>query len=259
MPFSENFSDIYEFGIKGACTDVGVYCERVDEQVFLGSMLDRIYNQISRADLLVADMTGRNPNVFYEVGYAHALGKNVILLTQQVEDIPFDLKHFPHIVYGAQIKELRTELARRVKHFAFESPTTIESQIGIDLYLGKRPLSTGDVEHTYAKNTIPNTKVTVFNSSTSTYAPGDFRLGVIAPPPYSSTRASGAVVTPMPDGNYLHMLPEFETLFPGAFAAIEFYLDSNSHEYPSPCNVTLRIFSAAGYRDFPLCLQVADG
>ena len=73
MPFSEDFNDVYEFGIKGACSDVDVYCERVDEQIFLGSMLDRIYNQISRADLLVADMTGRNANVFYEVGYAHAV------------------------------------------------------------------------------------------------------------------------------------------------------------------------------------------
>lgn len=259
MPFAPSFNDIYEFGIKGACIDVGVYCERVDEQVFLGSMLDRIYNQISRADLLVADMTGRNPNVFYEVGYAHALGKNVVLLTQQAEDIPFDFKHFPHIIYGTQIKDLRTELARRIKHFAFDSPTAIQSQIGIDLYLGKRPLSTGDVEHFYAKEVIPNAKVTVFNSSTSTYAPGDFRLGVIAPPPYSLTRGSGAVVTPMPDGNYLHMLPEFETLFPGAFAAVEFYLDSSSDEYLSPCNVTLRVFSAAGYRDFPLRLQVTGG
>jgi hypothetical protein len=257
MPFSADFNDIYEFGIKGACTDVDVYCERVDEQVFLGSMLDRIFNQISRADLLVADMTGRNPNVFYEVGYAHALGKNVILLTQQAEDIPFDLKHFPHIVYGAQIKELRVELARRVKHFAFESPTTIESQIGIDIYLGKRPLSSGDVEYIYAESTIPNAKVTVFNSSTSTYAPGDFRLGVIAPPPYGLTRAKGVLVSPMPDGNYLHMLPEFETLFPGAFASADFYLDSNGG-YPSPGNVTLRIFSAAGYRDFPLCLRRSD-
>lgn len=259
MPFTSSFNDIYEFGIKGACADVDVYCERVDEQVFLGSMLDRIYNQISRADLLVADMTGRNPNVFYEVGYAHALGKNVILLTQQAEDIPFDLKHFPHIVYGTQIKDLRADLARRVKHFAFDAPTAIQNQIGIDLYLGKRPLSNGDVVHQYAAQTLPNAQVTIFNSSTSTYAPGDFRLGVITPAPYGFSRSSGTMVTPLPDGNYLHMLPEFETLFPGAFAAVEFYLDSNSNAYPSPCNVTLRIFSAAGYRDYPLRLEAADG
>ncbi len=48
MPFDAGFTDIYQFGIKGACEDAGIYCERVDEQIFLGSMLDRIYNQISK-------------------------------------------------------------------------------------------------------------------------------------------------------------------------------------------------------------------
>ncbi|MDQ3818776.1 MAG: nucleoside 2-deoxyribosyltransferase, partial [Acidobacteriota bacterium] len=81
MPFDEQFSDIYKFGIKGAADDVGAYAERVDEQIFTEGILDRIFNQISKADIVVADMTGRNPNVFYEVGYAHALGKKVILLT----------------------------------------------------------------------------------------------------------------------------------------------------------------------------------
>lgn len=58
-------------------------------------------------------MTGRNPNVFYEVGYAHALGKIVLLLTQKADDIPFDLKHKQHIIYGnngSKIQNLRSEL-----------------------------------------------------------------------------------------------------------------------------------------------------
>ncbi len=54
-------------------------------------------------------MTGRNPNVFYEVGYAHALGKIVLLLTQNAEDIPFDLKHRPHTVYAGKIETLRKD------------------------------------------------------------------------------------------------------------------------------------------------------
>lgn len=95
MPFEPSFSDVYEIGIKETCTTAGAYCERVDEQIFDGRILDRIYNQISKADFIIADMTGRNANVFYEVGYAHALGKRTILLTQKSDDIPFDLKHFP--------------------------------------------------------------------------------------------------------------------------------------------------------------------
>src|SRR4051794_14017841 len=103
MPFSEEFDDIYELGIKAACQEAGAYCERVDKQMFDEDILDRVYNQISKADIIIAEMTGRNPNVFYETGYAHALNKRVILLTQEAEDIPFDLKHYPHIIYGGKI------------------------------------------------------------------------------------------------------------------------------------------------------------
>ncbi|MEY2932389.1 MAG: hypothetical protein RL033_3138, partial [Pseudomonadota bacterium] len=80
MPFDSRFNDTYQLGVKQASSEVGAYCERVDEQIFEERILDRIYNQIARADLIIADMTDRNPNVFYEVGYAHALGKPSILL-----------------------------------------------------------------------------------------------------------------------------------------------------------------------------------
>jgi hypothetical protein len=73
MPFDEAFRDIYELGIKEACRDAGAYSERVDEQRYEGTILERIYNQVAKADLIVSDMSGRNPNVFYETGYAHAL------------------------------------------------------------------------------------------------------------------------------------------------------------------------------------------
>jgi len=113
MPFNEDFDDIYKLGIKEAAKEVGAYAERVDEQIFNEGILERIFNQISKADVIVADMTGRNPNVFYEVGYAHALGKIVLLLTQKADDIPFDLKHKQHIIYGnngSKIQSLRSEL-----------------------------------------------------------------------------------------------------------------------------------------------------
>jgi hypothetical protein len=123
MPFDREFDDIYALGIKKACENAGAYAERVDEQIFEGRILERIYNQIAKADIIVADMTGRNPNVFYETGYAHALGKRVILLAQNADDIPFDLKDYPHIVYEERIVDLIPELERRVRWF-IEHPTT---------------------------------------------------------------------------------------------------------------------------------------
>ncbi|MCW5765282.1 MAG: hypothetical protein KIT68_04835 [Phycisphaeraceae bacterium] len=121
MPFDPSFDDTYKFGIKGASDDVGAYAERVDEQQYSEGILDRILNQINKSDVIVADMSGKNPNVFYEVGYAHALNKLVILVTKTVDDIPFDLKHKRHIVYEGQIKRLREELARSLSWAIEES------------------------------------------------------------------------------------------------------------------------------------------
>jgi hypothetical protein len=115
--------DVYEAGIKPACRDAGAYCDRVDEQIFHESILERVYNQISKADLIVADMTGRNANVFYEVGYAHALNKKTILLTAGSKDIPFDLQHYSHIVYKNRIADLKMELERRVSWYLGQEVT----------------------------------------------------------------------------------------------------------------------------------------
>jgi hypothetical protein len=126
MPFEHRFDDIYKYGIKGAADDAGAYAERIDEQIFTEGILDRIYTQIDKADVIVADMTDRNPNVFYEVGYAHALGKVVLLLTQKTTDIPFDLQHHQHIVYEGKIELLRTKLVPRLK-WAIEQASAIEA------------------------------------------------------------------------------------------------------------------------------------
>jgi Nucleoside 2-deoxyribosyltransferase len=132
MPFDAAFNDVYHLGIKPACADAGAYCERVDEQKYDETILERIYNQIAKADMLVADMTGRNPNVFYEVGYAHALGKRVILLTQRADDIPFDLKQHTHVVYGGSITTLKAELIKWVR-WAIENPKGVSLQPGSTL------------------------------------------------------------------------------------------------------------------------------
>jgi hypothetical protein len=83
-----------------------------------------VYNQISKADIVVAEMTARNPNVFYEAGYAHGLGKPVILLTQSAGDIPFDLHHYPHIVYEKRIVTLKEQLERRIR-WCVEHPAEV--------------------------------------------------------------------------------------------------------------------------------------
>lgn len=110
MPFRPEFNDVYELGIKDTAAELGILAERVDEQFFREGILERIYHQIEAADLIVADMSGQNPNVFYEVGYAHARRKLCILMTKDISNIPFDLAHHRHIVYGSSIAELKKKL-----------------------------------------------------------------------------------------------------------------------------------------------------
>lgn len=110
MPFHEEFDDIYRLGIKEPASALGIKAERVDEQIFREGILDRIYRQIEVADIVIADMSDQNANVFYEVGYAHGKEKICILVTKDVKDIPFDLKHHRHIVYGGSISKLRSSL-----------------------------------------------------------------------------------------------------------------------------------------------------
>ena len=103
MPFDDKFDDVYIFGINTACEAAKANCERADEQYFRGTILSNIYNQIAKADVIIADMTGLNPNVYYETGYAHALGKSVILLIERGEHIPFDLRQYLHVFYDRAI------------------------------------------------------------------------------------------------------------------------------------------------------------
>lgn len=112
MPFDEKFDDIYYFGIRGAVEDANMICERADEIIHSGGIIELIEEKICEADIIVADMTDQDPNVFYEVGIAHIMKKPVALLVQNVKDIPFDLRNKNHIVYGGKIKLLREKLCK---------------------------------------------------------------------------------------------------------------------------------------------------
>ncbi|MDQ3798977.1 MAG: nucleoside 2-deoxyribosyltransferase [Acidobacteriota bacterium] len=260
MPFSEEFDDVYRLGIKEACDKAGAYCERVDEQIFSERILDRVYNQIAKADLIVADMSGRNPNVFYEVGYAHALGKLTILLTKNADDIPFDLKHFTHIVYGTKISILRDELEKRVKYFIENPPTkSSEIKLGLELFLGQENLALEKGKYAFNRN-IPLV-ITIFNSSTETFNSGDFKIGIITHKfshcsNYRSMSVSKVTTTSLPSGAYLHMMPDFPTLFPNAYTSFQAYFISYGKETAiNERKILVRLFTKQGSRDFPVTIE----
>lgn len=88
MPFSEEFDDIYQIGIKETAKNEKVTAYRLDEELFNEGMLEKIYKEIENSDFIIADLSNKNANVFYELGFAHAIGKLTILLTQNADDIP---------------------------------------------------------------------------------------------------------------------------------------------------------------------------
>jgi hypothetical protein len=103
MPIGGWFDRYYQEIYVPAIKEAGFEPVRADELFHTGSVVEQIWEQIEKAKLLLADLTGRNPNVFYELGLAHAARKPVIFTASVLEDVPFDLRHLRVIIY--EIKE----------------------------------------------------------------------------------------------------------------------------------------------------------
>lgn len=99
MPFLNDFKPIYDTHIKNVTNSLMLTVERADDFFATHAIISDIWAAICAARVIVADCTKRNPNVFYEIGLAHAIGKPVILITQNSKDIPFDISHLRHIKY----------------------------------------------------------------------------------------------------------------------------------------------------------------
>lgn len=113
MPFAEEFSDVYRYLIAESLTSAGYDVMRADDILSQNNILSDIVSGIISSDLIIADLTGSNPNVYYELGIAHTLNKNVILLTQDISELPFDLRSYRVISYSlhfANMNQAKKEL-----------------------------------------------------------------------------------------------------------------------------------------------------
>lgn len=99
MPFGQWMDSYYREIYVPAIREAGLEAVRADELFSTGSVIEQIWEQISRAKVLLADLTGKNANVFYELGLAHAANKPVVFTTGDLEDVPFDLRHLRVAVY----------------------------------------------------------------------------------------------------------------------------------------------------------------
>ena len=99
MPFTSELKAIYKDHIAKVVSKLKLQIRRADDFFGSGSIMKDIWSAIHAARFVIADCTGRNPNVFYEIGLAHAIGRNTILISQSIDDVPFDLRHLRIIEY----------------------------------------------------------------------------------------------------------------------------------------------------------------
>lgn len=103
MQFSQPYNELYTQVIKPICQEFGIESIRGDETFGPGIIIGDIERQVSQSKVVIAEITPSNPNVYYEVGYAHALNKPTILIAEKGASLPFDLSPFRVLQYENSI------------------------------------------------------------------------------------------------------------------------------------------------------------
>ena len=118
MSFAEELRPIYDDHILNVAKSLNLVAKRADDFFGAHHIISDVWEAINSARVIIADCTGRNPNVFYEIGVAHTLGRTVILITQNSNDVPFDLQAIRYIEYKYEprgVKLFEENLARTLK------------------------------------------------------------------------------------------------------------------------------------------------
>ncbi|HEY0172889.1 MAG TPA: hypothetical protein VGB98_17845 [Pyrinomonadaceae bacterium] len=113
-------------------TDERIVCHRADKEVRPGQIIVHVVENLLDADIVVADLSGQRPNVFYELGVRHALHSNTIIIAQRMEDIPFDLRGQRAFVYHnnlAHLLKLQDHLVEAVGTI-IRTPDFIDNPVG---------------------------------------------------------------------------------------------------------------------------------
>jgi len=117
MPFDVSMESTYE-AIQNSCVQASYRALRADDIWDNSTIIQDIFSLIYRASVVVVDFTGKNPNVMYETGIAHTLGKLVIPISQSLDDVPFDMKHHRVLTYYPNqegLKDLEKALGPKLR------------------------------------------------------------------------------------------------------------------------------------------------
>lgn len=144
------FLTVYNYIIKDTLEPLGYVCERADEIPDSGMIPDQIGKALQNADLVIADLTERNPNVMYEVGVRHALGHPIVRISQDIRGLPFDIAHYRTIPYNPNdleaVSECRKLLAQYVRNLVPKETGAVQAEQPVDI--GGRRLEIG-LENVY--------------------------------------------------------------------------------------------------------------
>ena len=117
MPFAPQYEDVFFFAMRYAAEQVGAVCDRVDRREFQGNVVEEVHRLIRSSVAVIVDLSEAKPNVLYEAGFAHALGKPCIhICSTPFDRLPFDVAQWKTTKYNpGQIHKLQKELAERLK------------------------------------------------------------------------------------------------------------------------------------------------
>ncbi len=115
MKFGDSVMDsAYEGVYKPVCESFGIRCVRIDEVQDSGKITDQILQTIAESKYVIADLTGNRPNCYYECGFAHALGKEMVLCAKNTAKVHFDLAGYRFIKWSTEA-DLRKKISSRIK------------------------------------------------------------------------------------------------------------------------------------------------
>lgn len=137
MPFSDSTCiNAYKNCIKPVCDEYSLEIRRADEIFTTNPVYDDIVKEIQDASIIIVDISGKNPNVFYELGMAHTLKQShtIIITHQQYKETPFDIAHFRILHYEDSIKgakKLENQLRRTLEHLLKDYKTLYQEEYGL--------------------------------------------------------------------------------------------------------------------------------
>ncbi len=114
MPFKEDYDDQFYLAIQPSVKEAGFLCERMDLDTFTGDIMERMFERIRSAKLMIALLDGSNPNVYLEVGYAWCAGTPTVLIAHKETPLPFDVRSQRVLIYD-RIHKLKDMLAAELR------------------------------------------------------------------------------------------------------------------------------------------------